>query len=334
VNPTDYVYGQVWIDGETNKPGPTPSLRAQLGFGPHGTNPASSAQWKWIDAVFNTDVGNNDEFKAQMLPDATGDYDYLYRYTTTNSRDWLYADFNGPIAANALPPNPGRMTVSPSSDTTQPATPINLSVVTSSPTNISLTWDAVLGDPTLYGYEVLRSNTSGGPYNTLALITTNSYDDATVLQGTTYYYVVRAVDQSFNRSGYSNQVQATANLRTVTITFNVTVPSYTDASGKAVHIAGTLSALNGGYPDWDPGAVTLTKVDSAHWTITFNGNETVQIQYKYTLGSWDYVEKDNACGEINNRQITLSYGTNGTQTVNDIVQNWRNSNQFGGPCGN
>jgi len=47
-------------------------------------------------------------------------------------------------------------------------------------------------------------------------------------------------------------------------------------------------------------------------------------------GNWDYVEKDNACGEIANRQLTLSYGTTGTQTVNDTVQNWRNV----APCGN
>ncbi|MCI0478874.1 MAG: hypothetical protein L0Y55_21740, partial [Anaerolineales bacterium] len=66
------------------------------------------------------------------------------------------------------------------------------------------------------------------------------------------------------------------------------------------------------------------------WTITFTGKEGVQIEYKYTLGDWDHVEKDNACGEIANRQLTLSYGANGTQTVNDTVDNWRNV----APCGN
>ncbi|MGB8648802.1 MAG: alpha-amylase family glycosyl hydrolase [Anaerolineae bacterium] len=334
VNMTPNVYGQVYIAGVTNQPGPTPSLRAQLGFGPHATNPASSAQWKWIGATFNTDSGNNDEFKAQMLPDTVGDYDYLYRYTTTNGRDWLYADFNGPISAGAMPPNPGRMTVSASSDTTPPATPANLTVVNSSPTDINLKWDAVTGDPTMYGYEVLRGNTTGGPYTILALVTTTTYDDNSVVQGATYYYVVRAVDQSYNRSGYSNEVQATANPRKVHVVFNVTVPSYTDASGKTVHIAGTLSRLDGGMPDWDPGAVALTRVDSTHWTITLTGNETTQIEYKYALGSWDYVEKDGACGEINNRTLTLTYGATGTQTVNETVQNWRNGNQFGGTCGN
>jgi hypothetical protein len=42
------------------------------------------------------------------------------------------------------------------------------------------------------------------------------------------------------------------------------------------------------------------------------------------------VEKDDLCGEIGNRQLTLSYGATGTQNANDTVQNWRNV----APCGN
>ena len=74
----------------------------------------------------------------------------------------------------------------------------------------------------------------------------------------------------------------------------------------------------------------LTRVDATHWKRTFTGKEGVQIEYKYALGSWDYVEKDGACGEVANRQLTLAYGATGTQTVNDTVQNWRNV----APCGN
>jgi len=97
-------------------------------------------------------------------------------------------------------------------------------VVSASPAGIELAWDAVMGDPTLYGYEVRRSAASGGPYTTLALTTGVGYTDITVTEGETYYYVVRAVDQSFNRSPDSAEVAATAALRTVTVVFNVTVP--------------------------------------------------------------------------------------------------------------
>jgi hypothetical protein len=91
-----------------------------------------------------------------------------------------------------------------------------------------------------------------------------------------------------------------------------------------------MDRLDGGLPQWNPGGVVLTRVDATHWTITLTGKEGVQIEYKYTLGDWDHVEKDASCGEIANRQLTLSYGANGTQAVNDTVQNWRNVS----PCGN
>ncbi|MDX6512028.1 MAG: hypothetical protein QOE36_1532, partial [Gaiellaceae bacterium] len=331
VDRTDNAYGQVWIDGATSQPGPTDTLQAQLGFGPHGSNPVGNGAWTWIDAAFNGDVGNNDEYVASMLPDTVGTYDYLYRYSTTNGRDWLYADRNGPVGNTAAPPpNPGVLTVSASSDTTAPATPGGLHVVAASPGGIELGWNAVAGDPSLYGYEVLRGGSPGGPYTKLGLVSGTDFTDGDVVEGSTYYYVVRAVDTSFNRSGNSAEVGATAQLRTVTLHVVVTVPATTDATGRAVHIAGFLDRLDGGYPQWDPGATALTRVDATHWQITFTGKETTQLESKFTLGDWDHVEKDGSCGETSNRQLTLSYGSGGTQTSNQTVENWRNV----APCGN
>jgi hypothetical protein len=205
-----------------------------------------------------------------------------------------------------------------------------LNVVTASPSGIELGWEAVAGDPTLYGYEVLRSSSDGGPYTKIATVTGTSYTDMDVVENGTYYYVVQAVDTSFNRSATSEQVQATAEARTVTLIFTVTVPASTDDTGRIVHIAGTLDRLDGGLPQWDPAAVALTRVDATTWTIELTGKESTQIEYKYALGSWDFVEKDGACGEIANRMLTLSYGATGTQQVNDTVINWRNVS----PCGN
>ena len=325
---TPNIYGQIWIDGVTNLPGPTPGLMAQVGFGPTGSQPAGNPAWTWVDSTFNVDVGNNDEYVGSLLPTATGAYDYVYRYSTTAGRDWFYGDLGGPFTG--IPGNPGKLTVNPSGDTTPPAIPQNLRVTGTNPKSISLAWDPVTGDPTMYGYEVLRASQSGGPYTLIATITSATYTDSNVVSGTTYYYVVRAIDTSYNRSGYSNEVNGTAKQRKVTLTFNVTVPSTTDATGFSVHIAGTLDLLDGNLPQWDPGAVSLTRIDGTHWTITLSGNEGVQLQYKYTLGSWDYVEKGGSCEELNNRGLTLTYGTNGVQTQNDQVLNWRNV--F--PCGN
>jgi fibronectin type 3 domain-containing protein len=321
VNRTDNAYGQVWIDGETSRPGATDTLGAQLGFGPHGSSPAGNAAWTWIDAAFNTDAGNNDEFVASMLPESTGTFDYVFRYTTTNGRDWLYADRNGPFSGT--PPSPGVLTVNASGDTTAPTTPSGLRVASSSPFSIDLAWDAVSGDPTLYGYEVLRDGVQ------VARLVGTSWSDTDVNEGATYSYSVRAVDLSFNRSAPSSSVSATAQQRIVNVTFNVTVPATTDATGRVVHIAGTLDRLTPPGPAWDPGATALTRVDATHWTITLHGYEATQLEYKYVLGDWNYVEKDAACGEINNRQLTLAYGAGGNQTVSNTVDNWRNVS----PCG-
>jgi glycosidase len=325
---TDEAYGQVWIDGATNQPGATPSLRAQLGFGPSGSAPEGNADWQWVEAVFNTDAGNNDEFKASLLPESTGTFSYLYRYSTTNGATWFYADLSG--AFTGTPPNPGVLTVNASADTTSPSVPTGLEVVGSSPAAISVDWDDNGGDASLYGYEVGRSSTSGGPYTVLALVSSSEFTDGSVEEDATYFYAVRAVDTSFNRSSYSADVSASARARTVTLVLDVTVPASTDATGSSVHIAGFLDRLDGGYPQWDPGATALARVDATHWTITFTGREGVQLEYKYTLGDWDHVEKDAACGEIGNRQLTLSFGATGTQTVNDTILNWRNV----APCGN
>jgi hypothetical protein len=108
------------------------------------------------------------------------------------------------------------------------------------------------------------------------------------------------------------------------------VPATTDATGRSVYIAGFLNRLDGNLPEWDPAGVVLTRVDATHWAITLTGREGTQLEYKYVLGAWEYVEKDAACGETANRQLTLSYGSTGTQVVNDTVPNWRNV----APCGN
>ena len=326
---TDNVYGQVYMEGITSQSGPTQSLRAQAGFGPDGSDPAGNPDWTWVESSFNADVGNNDEFVASLLPEAVGTYDYAYRYSTSGGRDWLYADLdgtdNGYSAAQA-----GNLTVHASDDVTAPAVPVGLEVLSASPAGIELAWEPVEGDASLYGYEVLRGPASGGPYTQLARVTGASYTDTSILESETYFYVVRALDTSFNRSGNSDEVQATAQLRMVALTFNVTVPDTTDATGRSVYIAGFLDRLDGNLPQWDPAGVVLTRVDATHWTITLTGREGVQIEYKYALGSWDFVEKDEVCGETNNRQLTLSYGTDGTQIVNDTVPNWRNV----APCGN
>jgi hypothetical protein len=106
-------------------------------------------------------------------------------------------------------------------------------------------------------------------------------------------------------------------------------PPSDDDAGLIVHVAGTLSRLAGDLPDWNPSATQLEQVDESTWTITFQGSEGTQLEYKYTLGGWEHVEKDTACGEIDNRRLVLSFDGEDGQEVRDSVPRWRNVE----PCG-
>jgi glycosidase len=320
LDPSEPIYGQVWIDGHTDLTGPTDGLAAEVGFGPDGSDPAGNSDWTWVEATFNTDVGNNDEFQGQLLPEAVGTYDYAYRYTTTGGRAWVYADLDG-MDNGYDPAQAGDLTVNASGDTTPPAAPTNLHVAEAAPSFIRLAWDPV-ADADLYRYDLYRSDTAGGPYAKIAevLAGTAEVTDWDVTTGAAYYYVVLAVDTSFNPSGYSNEVEATAAARPVAVTFNVALPDTTPA-GDDIYIGGSFNG-------WDPAGTLMTRTDlSATATVTLD--EGTQIAYKYTRGSWTYVEKGAECEEIANRTATVTYGADGTMTLEDTVLDWRNT----GPCG-
>jgi hypothetical protein len=324
LDPTDNIYGQVWIEGHTDLPGPTDGLVAQVGYGPDGSDPDGNPDWIWEDAVFNVDAGNNDEFMGQLLPEAVGVYDYAYRYSTTGGLTWVYADVDG--TGNGYDPaQAGALTVNPSGDSTPPAAPVNVHVVEASPDFIHLAWDAV-PDPDLYRYEVYRGNITGGPYDKMAdiIAPATEYNDWSVVTGATYFYVVRATDTSFNVSPASNEAEAAAQARPVQVTFNATLPD-TTPDGDAIYMGGSFNG-------WDPAGTLMERPDPTGLlaTATLTLDEGTQIQYKYTRGSWDYVEKGETCEEVANRTLAVVYGDDGTMSVEDIVANWRNT----GPCGN
>ena len=108
-------------------------------------------------------------------------------------------------------------------------------------------------------------------------------------------------------------------------TVNVTVPVNTDASGDLVYLAGNLSVLGLGQSDWAANGIPMTRVSATRWTATVQAAAATTLSYKYDLGgSWANVEKNPDCGDIGNRSMSVSGGTE-----TDTVANW------GGPgaCG-
>jgi fibronectin type 3 domain-containing protein len=78
---------------------------------------------------------------------------------------------------------------------------------------VSLTWTSSVSSG-VTGYYVYRSTTQGSGYvklNPSAPTSTEQYTDTTVQSGTTYYYVVTALDSSEVESSYSSPATAVVN---------------------------------------------------------------------------------------------------------------------------
>jgi len=115
-----------------------------------------------------------------------------------------------PVASGSLP---GTVTVT-SNATNSPAT-ISLAgdgAATSSQAashSVSLTWSP--SPSAVAGYDIYRSEVSGGPYTKLdsSIVAADSYTDSTVQAGLTYYYVVTSVTSAGVQSADSAQTSAT-----------------------------------------------------------------------------------------------------------------------------
>jgi len=119
----------------------------------------------------------------------TGATLYTYRVSAANAAG--SSSTSNEAAATTLP-NP-------------PAAPAGLAA-TSGNASVGLTWSAVSGADT---YRVKRSPAPGGPYTVIASgLTAASHTDTTVANGSTYLYVVTAVNPG-GESDASNEVSAT-----------------------------------------------------------------------------------------------------------------------------
>jgi hypothetical protein len=123
---------------------------------------------------------------------ATRDFRIYGRSMTANQVASLYAlgaDTSNAAIASAL---------------VAPAAPTGLAATRGSG-QVGLNWNAVSGATT---YNVKRSITNGGPYTTIANVTTPGFTNTGLLNGSTYYYVVSASNAS-GESADATQVNAT-----------------------------------------------------------------------------------------------------------------------------
>ena len=156
-------------------------------------------------------------------------------------------------------------------DTTAPAAPTALDA-TAGDAQVSLDWTNN-GESDLAGYNVYRSTSSGSNYEKLngTLVTSSAYVDAGAVNGTTYYYVVKAVDTSTNESAASNEDSATPE---AAITPPPSGDLTLDATGYKVKglQKANLSWSGAGEVDvyWDRSTAKLATVSGSQWVHDIN----------------------------------------------------------------
>ena len=150
---------------------------------------------------------------------------YFYVVTAANSA--------GQSAAST------QTSVTPDPTITTPAIPMGVAA-TAGNAQASLTWTASSGATS---YHVKRSTTSGGAYSQVGAPTTTSYIDASLANGTRYYYVVSALD-SAGESANSAQVSATPSAPVAIVTIPV-APTGLSATAGSAQVALSWSSSTG-----------------------------------------------------------------------------------------
>jgi hypothetical protein len=118
-------------------------------------------------------------------------------------------------------------------------------------------------------YNVKRATSSGGPYATIASCTALSYLDSGLVNGTTYYYVVTAVNGN-GESANSSQINATPQAATLPAPWmdqDVGVASEWNGDAGDVGWPGSAGYTNGVYTIAGSGVDIWNSADSFHYAF-------------------------------------------------------------------
>jgi fibronectin type 3 domain-containing protein len=152
--------------------------------------------------------------------------------------------------------NSSEVNATPTAPASPPATPTGLQA-TAGNAQVSLSWNASTGATS---YNVKRSTANGGPFSaTLASPAVTNYIDTTVTNGTTYYYVVSAVNAS-GESANSAQASATPTGPVANVTISID-PTKTKPISPWIYGINFYSGITGAPPQ-----LTFDRDGGNRWT--------------------------------------------------------------------
>lgn len=175
--------------------------------------------------------------------------------------------------------------------------------------SVALAWSSSSGATS---YHVKRATTSGGPYTQVAVPTSASFSDTTVVNGTKYYYVVSALDTA-GESANSAQVSATP----VAATLAPAAPSGVAATAGNAQVSLTW-ATDSGATSYH---VKRSTTSGGPYTQVGAPTATADIDTGLTNGTTYYyvVSGINTVGESANSAQVNAAPSAGTVTANVTV---------------
>lgn len=201
-------------------------------------------------------------------------------------------------------------TTPPTVNISAPAAPTGLSATAVSSSQVNLAWTGSSG---ANSYNVKRATTSGGPYSAIAQgITATSYSDTLGNAGTTYYYVVSAM----NGSGESaNSAQASA-------TTAAGVPAApTDVTAHSGSYQVSLTWIASQSPGADSYNIKRATTSGGPYTTIATGvsapTSGTYVDHNTVVGTYYYVISGvNAYGEsVNSAEVS--------GTIRNLVDYWK-----------
>jgi hypothetical protein len=182
--------------------------------------------------------------------------------------------------------NSSEVSVTPMAPAGPPAAPANLQA-TAGNAQVMLTWSA---SASATSYNVKRSTTSGGPYAILSSPTVTNFTDTGLTNGTTYYYVVSALN-SAGESGNSAQASAAPVNAPADVTVTID-PTKTKPISPWIYGINFYSGVSGAPPH-----LTFDRAGGNRWTAYNWETNASNAGSDYMYNNDNYLSSSNVPAE-------------------------------------